>query len=226
MDEIIKKPVMIVIAGPNGSGKTSITESLLRQHWLKDCEYINPDNIARDVYGDWNSAESSLKAAVMSDNLRDQYIAEHKDFAFETVMSSQGKIDVIKKAKDAGYFIRLFFVGTDSPKINAYRIASRVMEGGHDVPISKIISRYTKSISNCIDVLKIVDRGYVYDNSEDGKEARLLFKSVDGKIAKSYSKINDWAALISNQLPKSDVEFKLTLDALNKLGNSHRGKTP
>ena len=128
----------------------------------------------------------------MSDQLREQYIDDCKDFAFETVMSSQGKIDVIKKAKDAGYFIRLFFVGTNSPAINASRIATRVMEGGHEVPISKIIFRYTKSISNCIDVLKIVDRGYIYDNSEDGKEARLLFKSADGKIAKSYSKINQW----------------------------------
>ena len=128
----------------------------------------------------------------MSDQLREQYIDDRKDFAFETVMSSQGKIDVIKKAKDAGYFIRLFFVGTNSPAINASRIATRVMEGGHEVPISKIIFRYTKSISNCIDVLKIVDRGYIYDNSEDGKEARLLFKSADGKIAKSYSKINQW----------------------------------
>ena len=86
----------------------------------------------------------------MSDQLREQYIDDRKDFAFETVMSSQGKIDLIKKAKDAGYFIRLFFVGTNSPAINASRIATRVMEGGHEVPISKIISRYTKSISNKI----------------------------------------------------------------------------
>lgn len=41
-----KKPVMIVIAGPNGSGKTSVTESLLRHEWAKDCEYINPDSLA------------------------------------------------------------------------------------------------------------------------------------------------------------------------------------
>ena len=72
-----------IFAGPNGSGKTSITESLLRHQWLKDCEYINPDNIARDVYDDWNSSDASLKAAVMSDKLRDQYISERKDFALK-----------------------------------------------------------------------------------------------------------------------------------------------
>jgi predicted ABC-type ATPase len=46
------KPVLAVIAGPNGSGKTTITEALLRHEWLQGCEYINPNNIARDL-GDW-----------------------------------------------------------------------------------------------------------------------------------------------------------------------------
>jgi len=48
----------------------------------------------------------------------------------------------------AGYFVRLFFVGTDDPSINAKRVAMRVIEGGHDVPIGKIISRYAKSLAN------------------------------------------------------------------------------
>lgn len=196
------KPRLIVIAGANGSGKTSLTETLLQHQWLSGCEYINPDNIARDVFGDWNSPEASISAANLADSLREQYIAERKDFAFETVMSSQGKIDVIKKAKDAGYFIRLFFVGTDTPTINASRVAQRVMSGGHDVPISKIISRYAKSTANCIEVLRVVDRGYVYDNSVNYQEARLLFKVCDGLVVKTYSEINEWATMIVNELPQ------------------------
>ncbi len=46
-------PVLIVIAGPNGSGKTSVTSKILHHEWLEDSEYINPDNVARDVFGDW-----------------------------------------------------------------------------------------------------------------------------------------------------------------------------
>ena len=68
------KPSMIVIAGPNGAGKTSMTESLLRNVWLNGFEYINPDNIARDEFGDWNSGEASLKAAIRSDEFRAQLI--------------------------------------------------------------------------------------------------------------------------------------------------------
>ena len=59
-------------------------------------------------------------------------------------MSAPDKISFVQRAKRRGYFIRLFFIGTDSPRINAARIADRVMVGGHDVPIPKIVSRYYK----------------------------------------------------------------------------------
>ena len=49
------KPVLIVIAGPNGSGKTTITSKILRHEWLEDAVYINPDQVAQDRFGDWNS---------------------------------------------------------------------------------------------------------------------------------------------------------------------------
>lgn len=60
------RPVLIVIAGPNGSGKTSVTSKILHHEWLEDSEYINPDNVAKDLFGDWNNQESVLKAANFS----------------------------------------------------------------------------------------------------------------------------------------------------------------
>jgi predicted ABC-type ATPase len=85
-------------------------------------------------------------------------LEERKSVIFETVLSSSEKIDFIVIAKEFGYFIRIFFVCTDSPTINASRIARRVIQGGYDVPIPKIISRYSKSIVNCALISKIVDR--------------------------------------------------------------------
>lgn len=190
---MVKKPILIVIAGPNGSGKTSITEKILEHEWVEECFYINPDIIAKETFGDWNSAEAVLSAAKLSAELRENCIVERKSLIFETVLSAPDKIDFIERAKLKGYFIRLFFVGTESPTINASRIAQRVMEGGHDVPISKIISRYSKSIANCCVVSKIADRSYIYDNSPEFEEPKLLFRVVDGLAAKEYTNINNWA---------------------------------
>lgn len=187
------KPKLIVIAGPNGSGKTSVTDKILEHDWMEGCVYINPDNIARDVFGDWNSPEAVLKAANLAAQLREDCLSKQESLLFETVLSAPDKLDFIQRAKQAGYFIRLFFVGTDSPVINASRIAQRVMEGGHDVPISKIISRYTKSIVNCALAASLADRTYIYDNSVGYADPKLLFRVHDGKLEKIYSTVNDWA---------------------------------
>ena len=71
------------------------------------------------------------------------------------------------------------------------------MKGGHDVPIPKIISRYQKSILNCKRIASFADRVYVYDNSVDNAEARLLFRMTDGKPFKRYTDdIPLWAQAI------------------------------
>ena len=56
----------------------------------------------------------------------------------------------------------------------------------HDVPIAKIVSRYNKSIANCARLSRVVDRAYIYDNSVDNQDARILFRFIDGKVAKRY----------------------------------------
>lgn len=188
------KPLLIVIAGPNGSGKTTITSQVLRSEWVEDAVYINPDNVAQERFGDWNSDDAVRDAANYCKEWRERCLRNGKSLIFETVMSAEDKVDFILRAKCAGYFVRVFFVSTDNPSINASRIAIRVMKGGHDVPISKIISRYRKSILNCIEIAPIVDRLYVYDNSIDNRAAELLFRLRDGKVVKQYQVlIPEWA---------------------------------
>lgn len=190
MDE---KPKLLIIAGPNGSGKTSITNKILKHDWIDGCVYINPDNIAQDIFGDWNSPEAVKKAVHYASEKREECLQKRQSILFETVMSAPDKLEFIFRAHQLGYFIRLFFVGTNHPSINAARVARRVLEGGHDVPISKIISRYTKSIANCSQAAKIVDRMYVYDNSIEDVFPQLLFRTISGKEKKIYTEINPWA---------------------------------
>ena len=199
MSNISHKPVLIVIAGPNGSGKTTITSRILKHEWLEGAIYINPDIVAQEKFGDWNSQEAVLKSIKYCESLREDCLQKKQSLVFETVLSADNKIDYIKRAKEAGFFIRLFFVSTEHPSVNASRIARRVMKGGHDVPISKVVSRYYKSIVNCMKASKYADRTYVYDNTEENCEAKLLFRMTDGKIAKQYlEELPQWTAPILN----------------------------
>jgi predicted ABC-type ATPase len=196
----MRKPVLIVIAGPNGSGKTSTTRLVIKHEWADQCVYINPDEIAQTKFGDWNDVKAVRQAVEYCEEWRDQLLREHRDFIFETVLSSDGKVDFLKRAKEEGYFIRMFFICTESPTINAARIANRVMEGGHDVPIQKIISRYEKAIVNAVKVMRFADRAYFYDNSIDNQNAQLLFRTAEGNFVKRYTdSIPEWANKILQQ---------------------------
>lgn len=193
-------PLLIVIAGPNGSGKTTITSEVLASEWLEDAVYINPDIVAQEKFGDWNSPEAVREAALYCEQWRERCLANGESLIFETVMSAPDKIDFIRRAKQAGYFVRIFFISTANPTINAARIARRVMKGGHDVPIPKIISRYIKSIANCAEIAPEVDRLYVYDNSLEDVKAQPLFILRDGDLGKQYvESVPEWA---KNILPK------------------------
>ncbi|MDD3483764.1 zeta toxin family protein [Azovibrio restrictus] len=196
------RPRLIVVAGPNGSGKTSITEQLLMHQWMQGCVYVNPDFIARDQFGDWNAPAAILQAAEQSQEIRERCLRDRQSLAFETVLSSPDKVDFIKRAKAAGFFVRLFFVGTNDPTINAKRVALRVLEGGHDVPIPKIIARYTRSLAFGAVVAQMADRAYFYDNSVEDQAARLLFRVADSQLVKIYGPLYPWAQAIAEQIPR------------------------
>ena len=192
-----KKPTLCVVAGPNGSGKTTTTVQLLNNEWAEDSLYINPDNIAQEMFGDWNSLEAVMKAAEHATKLRYECLEQKCDFVFETVFSSAEKLEFLRKAKDVGFFIRLFYVCISDPAINVARITQRYLNGGHEVPISKVISRYYKSLVNATKAISFVDRAYVYDNSIDNQLPRLLYRTTDGQLFKQYMEdIPEWAGML------------------------------
>lgn len=192
-----RQPTLCVVAGPNGSGKTTTTVQLLNDEWAADSLYINPDNIAQEEFGDWNSSEAVLKAAERATQMRYECLEQRRDFVFETVFSAVEKLDFLRKAKEAGFFIRLFYVCTSDPAINVARITQRYLNGGHEVPISKVISRYYKSLINVEEAISFVDRAYIYDNSIDNQLPRLLYRTIDGKLFKRYvENIPEWAKML------------------------------
>ena len=77
------KPTLLVIAGPNGSGKTTVTTQILKHEWVEGCVYINPDNIAQEQFGDWNSPDAVLKAAKLATEQREKCLKDQQSFIFE-----------------------------------------------------------------------------------------------------------------------------------------------
>lgn len=149
-----KKPMILVFAGPNGSGKSTFT-----QYFDKVGTYTNADDIVAAT------GMSNEDAAVFADKKRYEAIDAKEDLSFETVLSSHYKLDILRKAKENGYFIKCIFVLTKDPLINVARVETRVASGGHDVDKDKIISRYHKSLANIRQLIELCDILHVYDNS-------------------------------------------------------------
>ena len=128
-------------------------------------------------------------AQIIADFLRKKLLKERKKFSFETVFSHPSKLDIMREAANNGYKVYLYFVSTENPEINKFRVASRKLKGGHDVPVDKIESRYYRSLELLFDAAQISYQAFFFDNSEDGKASKLFahFKKASDK--KQWDKI-------------------------------------
>ncbi|WFU82639.1 DnaB-like helicase C-terminal domain-containing protein [Bradyrhizobium sp. CIAT3101] len=162
----MSEPFLLIVAGPNGAGKTTLTQHL-RKSDVDLGEYINPDEIAAELSG--SLTERSKQAQQIADIRRDDCIKVRRSFTFETVMSHPSKIDILVRAKEAGYKIILYFVGTDDPQTNVERVALRVSLGGHSVPDEKVRGRWFRTMRLLHEAIRSSDQSYIFDNSTAGK---------------------------------------------------------
>jgi len=158
----IRLPEIIVFAGPNGSGKTTITKMAKTVG-----EYINADDIKKTTLC------SDIEAAVKAEELREKMVEQRLDFTFETVMSTDRNLLLLQKAKKLGYFIRGIYVLTANADINVARVSAREALGGHGVPENKIRERYDKALKLIPQLIEVCDVFHLYDNT---KEPFRIFK--------------------------------------------------
>lgn len=166
-----------MVAGPNGSGKSSLTR-WLRKNNIDLGQYINPDDIAEELKG--TNAARTAEAQLIADRRRQVCINAKQSFSFETVMSHPSKLEVLARAGAAGFLVQVFFIGIDDPKTNAERVALRVAQGGHDVPLEKIEPRWRRSMGLAAQAIMLADQAFVFDNSHTGSgdsAPRLVLRS-------------------------------------------------
>jgi len=165
------------------SDEDEILDHFLNSHLLQKAyllEEVKKLNFKDQKLNFSNVKINSYFSSVVADFIRKKLIKNLQSFSFETVMSSEDKIELIKQANDFGYKTYLYFIATKNPEINISRVKYRVSQGGHDVPEDKIISRYYRSLDLLSEAIKNSWRACIFDNS--ASKEFLLAETKEGKI--------------------------------------------
>jgi predicted ABC-type ATPase len=181
------KPTFYIVAGPNGSGKTTFA---LNDPALKSISFINADIEAQRL-SPGRPAKAALEAGRLTLSNIAREISAGREFALETTLSGSSTLGAIRRALVAGYAIDLSYICLRSPSLNVGRVFMRVAAGGHHVPEEDVLRRYSRSLANLPDAVALSDRARVFDNTSDG-EPRPIFERREGTIVLLRRELPTW----------------------------------
>ena len=196
------RPILHVLAGVNGAGKSSIGESEFNR---EGSPVFNPDTVAYQIHTlhpDIPLALANVHAWQIGKSLLEQAIAQRRDYRFETTLGGRSITQLLDQAARSGHRLHMWFCGLASADLHLRRVRSRVAHGGHDIPEEKIRERWTRSRENLIRLLPLIDHLRVYDNSAESDPAEghrpkpiLLLEMQQAKITApaDLSTTPDWA---------------------------------
>ncbi len=194
------RPVIFVLAGVNGAGKSSIGG-----YRLAEVGWFNPDTFARDLMAATGGDQARANSAAWNEGMRrlDAAISDGESYAFETTLGGR-TVAAKLLAATSTHDVVLWFCGLSSPEQHIERVRARVAAGGHDIPEEKIRERYDASRLNLIALLPHVAQVMVYDNSVDVgpgdscPDPRLVAKVVTGRLewpsdTETLARTPEWA---------------------------------
>jgi predicted ABC-type ATPase len=195
-------PTIYVLAGVNGSGKSSILGAHLLEQGLP---FYNPDESAqvlRRIHPNINPTIANSHAWIMGKDLLQKAIFTKQSFAFETTLGGNTIPRLLREAAESGLHLKISYVGLKSVELNIARVQFRVGHGSHDIPEEKIRERWDGSRENLIKLLPIVSALRVFDNSEESNPLsgvrpipKLLLEIRDKSMVHptSLAQVPDWA---------------------------------
>ena len=198
------RPVLVVLAGVNGAGKSSIGGHQLARAGLT---WFNPDTFARELRAATGCTQEDASARAWAEGLRrlDASIASQHDYAFETTLGGRtvpGRIHSASSTHD----VIVWFCGLGSADLHVNRVRARAAAGGHDIPEARIRERYLTSLLNLIALMPALSELRVYDNSasvgpgEPIRDPILVLERIAGEVtqpgqddAAALAAVPEWA---------------------------------
>jgi predicted ABC-type ATPase len=182
-------PVLLVLAGSNGAGKTTFYELYLERLGLP---FVNADRIAQ-ILDPSQPGQFAYQAASIADDVRRDLVKRRLSFCMETVFSDPvgDKVQFLKDAQAEGYTVIGVFIRLSDPALSLARVVQRLARGGHDVPDDKLESRFARTAQNIQAALRFVDVGLVLDNSSAEAPYRLVELWERGELRSGPSETAD-----------------------------------
>ncbi|OGW92737.1 MAG: Zeta toxin family protein [Omnitrophica bacterium RIFCSPLOWO2_12_FULL_45_13] len=174
----MKNKTVYIIAGPNGSGKTTFAKLFLPDY-VNCPNFVNADLIAQGL-APFEPHAAAIKAGKLVLQQIHEFAKRGVDFAFETTLSGKSYASLLVELKEKGCALHLFFLWIPSPELAIARIKDRVAEGGHNVPAEDVRRRFTRGVNNFFSLYEpLLDSWMLFDNSK--AKPILIAKRKNGR---------------------------------------------
>lgn len=183
----VSAPVLTVIAGPNGVGKSTLTASLTV---AQGTPILDPDAIARSLNPQAPETGATWAGRVVL-NRQNAYLRSGTSFILETTLAGSAVLRLMDEARRRGFRIHLIYIGVDDVQVLLARIAGRVLDGGHAVPEHDVRRRYVRSMRHMKEAIARADNVTLLDNVLD-QEPQLVMTIDDGRSTIHIENLPSW----------------------------------